>query len=118
MKISTKRAFQPAASKSQKEEKKRQVLLETKVEEKQSFSKGHPLAVTAWAKLWTCDRGKRLIPGPQQTHPGGTTLTDNDKIAFSTRCSALPTLSALSLAGKERYMTEQGQDRQKKTPTP
>lgn len=51
MKISTKRAFQPAASKSQKEEKKRQVLLETKVEEKQSFSKGHPLAVTAWAKL-------------------------------------------------------------------
>lgn len=48
MKISTKRAFQPAASKRKK--KKKQVLLEAKVEENQSFSKGHTLAVTAWAK--------------------------------------------------------------------
>lgn len=47
MKISTKRAFQPAAS---KRKKKKKVLLEAKVEENQSFSKGHTLAVTAGAK--------------------------------------------------------------------
>lgn len=67
MKISTKRAFQPAASKRKK--KKKQVLLEAKVEENQSFSKGHTLAVTAWAKPWTCGRGKRLIAGPSKLIP-------------------------------------------------
>lgn len=110
MKISTKRAFQPAAS---KRKKKKASSFGSKSRRKPVLLQGahtccHCLGQTV--NMW---QGQETNSRAQQTHPRGATLTDNDKIVFSTCCSALPTLSALRLAGKERYMTEQGQDRQK-----
>jgi len=73
-KINTKRAFQPAASKSPPKETKRQVTLEATGED-ELFSKGHTLPITAWAKHWTCRRGKRRnSKAHAKSYPRGATL--------------------------------------------
>lgn len=111
MKISTKRAFQPAAS---KRKKKKKSSFGSKSRRKPVLLQGAHTSCHCWGQTMNMWQRQETNSRAQQTHPRGATLTDNDKIVFSTRCSALPTLSALRLAGKERYMTEQGQDRQKK----
>lgn len=61
------------------------------VEGDEHFSKGHMLPITAWAKEWTCGRGKRQLRSSSKSCPGGAPVTDRDMRVFSARGSALPT---------------------------